>query len=455
MTSPSNTADTDPDRVRTLATLALLTAALPINLTAVLGSLAAGWLAGLAGRKPHRARPARARTILISGAKMTKALQLARSFHAAGHRVIMAETRKYRLTGHRFSRAVSGFCIIPDPRNPGYAEALLDVVRSEGVDVYLPVSSPVASLYDSLAIPLLSPECEVIHLEPEMLGEVDDKERFAAMAKRLGLRAPQSFRITDARQVTAFDFTNEPRRYILKSIAYDSIRRLDLTLLPLPRTDETRAYVDTLPISAENPWVLQEFIPGREYCTHGTVRDGRLVVHCCCESSPFQINYEAVDEPEILRWVEQFAAGLSGKGQVSLDFIKADDDGEIYAIECNPRTHSAITLFYDHAGLAAAYLGEDNGDLPVQPTRTSRPTYWLYHELWRLLSALRRRSGVADRWRTIRRGKDAVFDWRDPLPFLLLHHLHIPSLLIADLFEGRGWYRIDFNIGKLVQPGGD
>jgi hypothetical protein len=37
----------------------------------------------------------------------------------------------------------------------------------------------------------------------------------------------------------------------------------------------------------------------------------------------------------------------------------------------------------------------------------------------------------------------------------MLHHWHIPSLLVKDFQEERGWLRIDFNIGKLVQEGGD
>ncbi len=386
---------------------------------------------------------------------MTKALQLARSIHAAGHRTILVDTRKYWLTGHRFSRAVDRFYTIPEPRDPGYAEALLEIVRSEGVEIYVPVCSPVASVFDSRAIPLLRPTCEVIHLDPEIIGQVDDKFRFAELSASLGLPAPKSFLITDPRDVETFDFSHERRRFILKSIAYDSVRRLDLTLLPRPTPKETSAFVRSLPISPDNPWVLQEFIAGREYCTHGTVRDGTLVVHCCCESSPFQINYQQVDKPEITRWVKRFAAGLGLTGQVSLDFIEADDDGQTYAIECNPRTHSAITMLHDRPDLAAAYLGEPTLHNPVQPGPQSRPTYFLYHEVWRLIMSLASASGVRARLRTIRAGRDAVFDWRDPLPFLMLHHWHMPLLLLADLKQGRGWHRIDFNIGKLVQPGGD
>ena len=53
------------------------------------------------------------------------------------------------------------------------------------------------------------------------------------------------------------------------------------------------------------------------------------------------------------------------------------------------------------------------------------------------------------------RGKDAIFDWSDPLPFLMAHHVHIPWLLIQNLLQRKDWLRIDFNIGKLIEPGGD
>jgi hypothetical protein len=101
--------------------------------------------------------------------------------------------------------------------------------------------------------------------------------------------------------------------------------------------------------------VMQEFIPAQEYCTHSTVRNGHLQLHCCCRSSAFQVNYEHVDQPDIEEWIRTFAGSLELTRQVSLDFIQADD-GEVYAIECNPGTHSAITMFYDRPDVAKACL---------------------------------------------------------------------------------------------------
>ena len=429
----------------------LLLAMVPVNLALTAASFTFGWFQ--AGDHPATTpAPDRPKTILVSGAKMTKSLALARSFHHAGHRVILVETEKYRFTGHRFSRAVDRFITIPDSGSPDYVDALVDIVRREAVDVYVPVCSPAASRHDSLAKARLSEYCEVIHVGADVLDRLDDKFQFAAAATALGLKVPDTHRITDAAQVADFDFARDDRRgrtYILKSIAYDPIRRLDLTPLPRPTADETAAFAASLPISADNPWILQEFVVGQEYCTHGTVRNGQLRLHCCCESSAFQINYEMIDKPEIESWVRTFVGALGLTGQVSLDFIE-DADGTVFAIECNPRTHSAITMFYDHPGVAAAYL-EDGTDTVV-PTPASRPTYWLYHELWRMVT---HPSTAAQRLRVVAAGKDAIFDTSDPLPFLMVHHLHIPSLLVSNLARLHDWIRIDFNIGKLVEPGGD
>ena len=164
-------------RLRTLAMLGLLTAALPLNAAVTVAAFLRG-ASRRGARSPVVARAAaRAttgdgapRTVLLSGGKMTKSLTLARAFHRAGHRVVLAESGRYRLTGHRFSRAVDRFRTVPEPTDPGYAEGLLEIVRDEGVDVYVPVCSPVSSVADAHAKPLLEPHCEVVHVGPDVKG---------------------------------------------------------------------------------------------------------------------------------------------------------------------------------------------------------------------------------------------------------------------------------------------
>lgn len=438
--------------------IAGLTAILPLTLIVVMASLVARLVEQLVstvvGPRGHQGAGLK-KTVLITGGKMTKALTLARSFHGAGYRVILAETSRYVSTGHRFSFAVKKFVTVPGPTDSDYTQALLKIIQDEGVDEYVPVCSPLSSFYDSSAIPSLSPFCRVVHVEPDRIIDLDDKYKFAKKAEQLGLRIPKTLRITDPQQVVDFDFTEESRPFILKSIAYDAIRRLDLTRLPLETPEKTASFANSLPISTDNPWILQEFIEGDEYCTHGTVINGILTVYCCCKSSAFQINYSHVDESDIEEWVTHFVSAMKFTGQASFDFIRATDDGEFYAIECNPRAHSAITLFSNRPQLATAHLSDTAEFYPLKPLKNCRSTYWLFHELWRFVTQLHSPHDAQAVIKTILTGKDSVFNWRDPLPFLMLHHWHIPSLLVKDLQEQRGWFRIDFNIGKLVQEGGD
>ncbi len=434
---------------KTLGALALLQLALPLN-AALTGTVL---LVDSLSPAPARGTPDRRRTVLISGAKMTKALQLARTFHRAGHRVVLVESAKYRLTGHRFSRCVDRFHVVPEAHDPGYGQALLDIVRREGVDVYVPVCSPAASYYDALAKPLLEPFCEVLHADADVIAALDDKYAFTELAASFGLPVPDARRVESAAQVESFDFAAGQPPYVLKSIAYDPVNRLDLTPLPRPSTAQTALFVRGKPISAQTPWIMQSLVRGPEYCTHGTARDGRLQVYACCPSSSFQVNYEMVDKPQIKAWVRTFVSRLGVSGQFSFDFIEGPD-GQALPIECNPRTHSAITMFYNSDDdLARAYL-DDAEDLAeaVVPSAASRPTYWLYHELWRMIAQPR---DIANRAKVIARGKDAIFDRRDPLPFLFEHHLQIPALLLRNLVRGKDWIRIDFNIGKLVEAAGD
>jgi predicted ATP-grasp superfamily ATP-dependent carboligase len=454
--APSFTTTTDWKKfqtiAKTIATLLLLFLVFPLNLALSLVALLRSAFLKIFQLSIPKVEPGK--TILISGGKMTKALQLARSFHRAGHRVILVETHKYWLAGHRYSWAVDRFYTIPNPQASNYSQSLLEIIQQEKVDVYVPVCSPVSSYYDALAEKTLATHCTVMHLDVATLQRLDNKYEFATAAKMLDLLAPQSYLITSPQQVIDFSFTDD-RRYILKSIPYDSIRRLDLTQLPCATANDTAAFVKSLPISEQQPWIMQEYITGQEYCTHSTVYNGHLQLHCCCKSSAFQVNYQQVDQPEIEDWIRRFAKGLNLTGQISLDFIEAADTGKIYAIECNPRTHSAITMFYNHPDVARAYLDPEPLTTTVQPLATSRPTYWIYHEVWRLLTHLWSPSQTWQRLQIIFQGKDAIFDWDDPLPFLLVHHWHIPLLLWGNLRCPKEWIRIDFNIGKLVEVGGD
>ena len=452
---PHGTQARESGRGATLLVLLLLTLAAPFTLVVTVLC----WI-----RRSPALRPSRP-TVVVTGGKMTKALHLARAFHALGHRVVLVESRKYACTAHRWSRAVARFHSVPDParRPEAFLAAVEAVVREEDAMWVVPVASPVSAAVEARLPGRLPSSCRVVSPSPEDTAWLDDKERLCARASELGLPAPEVFRVTSVEEVLALELERRGGRYIMKSIVYDPVHRLERPVLPFPGM---RRWLDGLPISADRPWVVQTYLEGEEVCTHGVAESGRLKAACTCPSSDFQVRYDARAFPKVEAWVQRFVKGTGVSGQISFDFI-LDADGTPRPIECNPRTHSAVTVFDDPVALARAYLTKHEGlegalgeAAPVvregqdilRPRPDTRPTYFLAHELWDLARGRGRlKVGLA----RIRRGRDAVFTPEDPLPFFFLHHLHIPWLLMRCLRAGRRWVRIDFNIGKLVERGGD
>ena len=98
---------------------------------------------------------------------------------------MLTETHKYWLSGHRFSQAVNKFYTTPVPQKDSqvYNQALIDIVNKENIDIYIPVTSPIASYYDALAKPALSPYCEVFHIDAATCEMLDDKFAFSEKAR--------------------------------------------------------------------------------------------------------------------------------------------------------------------------------------------------------------------------------------------------------------------------------
>ncbi len=391
------------------------------------------------------------RTILLTGGKMTKCLQLARMFHALGDRVIIAETELYKYSGSRFSNAVDRFILVPEIDGSGkdYRDALQAIVTHEKVDCYIPVASPRSALVDAIAKPALSVKTEVFHFDEEIVRKLDDKHQFTNLCRSFGLSAPESHYIVSRDSILSMAFA-PGKKYILKKIEYDPVYRLDLRAIPHPGWEDR---VKALPISGSDPWVLQEYIEGREVCTHTTAVAGQVRLYVCSDSSPFQVNYSSLDLPDVRRWVDQFVKKLNATGQISFDFI-IEKGGRIVPIECNPRTHSAVTLFHGQSSAARAYSTSEKQDFTYIPDEGSRHTYWIYHELYRMLASrsLRRLWFYMKRIYT---GKESVLDMKDPWPFWFNNHISIPYQLLKASANGKKWKRIDFNIGKVVTAGGD
>jgi nucleoside-diphosphate-sugar epimerase len=83
------------------------------------------------------------KTIVVTGARAPAALHLARVFHAAGHRIILADTFRYPMS--RATRMKDSYARLPPPRRSfsDYAAAVQALVAREAPDLIVPTCEEV------------------------------------------------------------------------------------------------------------------------------------------------------------------------------------------------------------------------------------------------------------------------------------------------------------------------
>lgn len=315
--------------------------------------------------------------ILVTGVGMTKGLQIARAFHLSGYRVIGADIAPHNFLPPigRFSRSVDRYYNLPAPIEQSgsapYIHTLLTIIRREGVALWVSCSGVNTALDDARAQEIIPRRSDCICLQHNVQTTqlLHEKDTFTAHAASLGLPVPETHNVTSRAAVhkVLHQSPRTKKRYIMKSVNMDDASRAEImTLLPRRTLSETYNHVARLPISEAKPWVLQQYVPGKqEYCTHALVVHGKVKAFVACPSSELLMHYEALPHPAsalsraMLRFTEEFAAktieGDDGEekltGHLSFDFLVDEQVTErgvenvLRAIECNPRAHTAVALF--------------------------------------------------------------------------------------------------------------
>ncbi len=334
-------------------------------------------------------------------------LDLARLFHAAGHTVLIAESIAWPLA--RFSRTVARFYAVPPPRfqPEAFIQALLDIICTEQIDLLLPTCEE--TFYVALGREALAAYCQVPVESIERLHRLHHKGEFVQLARSLGLLVPETVLLTAPDDVQLLD-PFEP--FVLKPV-YS--RFATQTLIKPDHTTLT-----DLPITADQPWLAQQFIAGRHLCTYSLAYRGRLALHSAYAvefraGAGSAISFETCDHPGALAWVRCLVEHLRFTGQIALDFIETPQ-GELFAIECNPRATSGLHLFGDQPEISYAFFGATG------PLLTPAPGQRAILSLPLLLYGPRQIGSLADlaRWTALLfAGRDVLWQSGDPWPWLL------------------------------------
>lgn len=436
-------------------------------------------------------------TVLITGVGMTKGLTLARLFYEAGHVVIGADFEPYgvQVCG-RYSRSLRKFFKLPKPTaddgSAYYINALLRVVKQERVDLWVSCSGVASAVEDGQAKEVIErrTSCRAIQFDVATTATLHEKDTFTQETERLGLPVPETHNVT-SRDAVHKVLHRSPKRnsYIMKSVGVDDAVRGDMTLLPRRTISETYNHVAQIPISDQKPWVLQQFIKGKEYLTHALIIEGKVKMFVACPGADLVMHYEALPSDSalsraMLAFTMEFVArsGKSLTGHLSFDFLVDENANEkgaeltLKPIECNPRAHTAVALFSGqgsevskcYLSLVESSMTNGNGHLagskdeedivvPKQPAKY----YWIGHDavtliLLPLLHLLQGRSRVRDWIRGCSEflahvlfWKDGTFEVWDPLPWWWLYHVYWPGQFLVSILQKRKWSRINVGTTKI------
>jgi glutathione synthase/RimK-type ligase-like ATP-grasp enzyme len=308
--------------------------------------------------------------VLITGARAPIALDMARSFGAAGHDPHLVDTIRpwaVRLSGatreqqHRLASPRFAF--------PRFATNLADLVRRLDAKLVVPMCEEV--FYVAEAAKQHGFADRVFAPAPETLRRLHSKVEFAGLASACGVSAPATERVTSIAELSAF------RKRAGELVFKPEFSRFASHALIRPRADA----LDRLRPTPEAPWAVQEYVAGGEVCIWSAARAGEVVAFCAYRprwrvgrSASFY--FEADRDPRLLHLAQTIARATGASGQLSFDVIRRAD-GSITPIECNPRGVSGLHLFDGAPRLAEALLGASGLQTVNAEARHLGPAMWL------------------------------------------------------------------------------
>lgn len=403
------------------------------------------------------------KTVLVTGAPHTKGLQICRFLASAGHRVILADVKKFRWSASRFSNCVNQWITLPNVTpgdSEGYRKAIRTAISKESVDWWIPVSHTTTAVVDSAIkkeLEVTNPFVKVLSIDSvETADMLDDKILFLEEAKAMGLAVPEFYKISCCQDVVDLCKKGifQRRHFFLKPLSPYSEDRVCFTRIPDNETELVN-FLKTYQhkITKESPYFVSEYVQGDEFTGNVLAKDGQIFIYTSNPSSPMQIDYDdASDKKEIFTWVQAFVSKKKLSGSLCFDFMEHPQTGEMMAIECNPRLHSCIVLMDTQREAAAeaiykAMEGDNNNtaNTIAIPDSNQKHVFWFHNEVGKFFNG----SSLFEVISTIIHGKDAVWDVTDPLPFFLLPHLQIPSLLWSTIVSGDKWSIVNFCLGQL------
>jgi predicted ATP-grasp superfamily ATP-dependent carboligase len=350
------------------------------------------------------------KNILLTGGRAPVTLHLARLFAKAGHTVFIAESIKQHIC--LYSNAVKKNFIVPSPRfnRDEYIQALTDIIEQEKIDLLIPTCEEV--FYISEKLNELSKYCSVFAEKSDKLLSLHNKWQFINSINDSQIKTPKTWLVNSLEKLKQqLTLINDIKKFVLKPV-YSRFGSKTIII------SSFKGNIPNINISQKNPWILQEFIEGSQFCTYSIAKNGKISAHTAYPTTftagiGSSIAFENIDYPKVFDWISEYVKKNNYTGQIAFDFIETPDK-EVYVIECNPRATSGIHLF-DEINLIGAFL--ENSEEIISPNKSTKAVISLAILTYGL-SCINSFDKLKSWIKTIFSSKDTVFSLSDPLPFV-------------------------------------
>lgn len=301
--------------------------------------------------------------VLVTSSRNTFALDIIRKLGSLGHTVVASDTYGGAVGSH--SKYLAAHALTASPRfdTDRFIDDINRIVAEHEIELIIPTFEEV--FYLAARIADLPAGVRLFSGSFDSLARLHDKASFKRLVVEAGVPVPETVVATDEESL------KEAIERFPRYFARAAFSRGGVGLLTNTGPLAGNFAVEDCKPTPDQPWLVQPFVDGPMVCTYSTIVNGRVTSHCTYRA-PEQwahstgITFLAIDSTDTLAYTQRIvdALGEDFTGQLSFDFV--DNDGQLYAIECNPRPTNGVILL-EADDFAKALTGDVSEPIVVEP----------------------------------------------------------------------------------------
>lgn len=279
---------------------------------------------------------------LVTSSRNPFALDLIRKLGKSGNYVVAADTYSGAIGSH--SKYIAARAVTASPRfeTDKFISDICSIVEKHGIDTIIPTFEE--AFYLAARVDDLPDGVKLFTGSFATLARLHDKGSFQRLVEQAGVPIPETVVVSNVGELNAA-IARFPQFFARAVFSRGGVGLLTNTG-PLAG----KMSVEDCHPTPEQPWLVQPFTDGPMLCSYSLIIDGRVTAQCTY-SAPEQwanstgIAFRGEDGTKTLEYTQRLIDELDPHftGELSFDFV--NHDGELYAIECNPRPTNGVILF--------------------------------------------------------------------------------------------------------------